>query len=355
MSVQVSTQQKTIREQIVCHPILSFLTLAYTISWTAWFFMNQSGVGWFNGFAMIGGMGPALAAMIVSAIQRPQASTFPARKYWRLVGMFSIGFLVVLIARRFWLTTELTTVVGRVVTDQIYSSLMVFLLDVLAATLAAFVFSGFLSPRQGVCDLLRSFDLRQNRPRWCWFMIAIGLYPSVVLFGNAISQMVGLPEVEPRATGSWYYLALDMLLVYLVTLFGGGGLEEPGWRGFVLPWLQKRYNPLRSSLILAVFWAFWHWPMFWLGVYEGGPLGVFPFIIGCIPPAILFTALYSLSKSSLPVVILFHTTNNITPTFLSITTMASGLWWLLIFGVAIWMWKSPQIFAPKSGDWMIRT
>jgi hypothetical protein len=62
--------------------------------------------------------------------------------------------------------------------------------------------------------------------------IAVGLYPVIIVLGNAISAGVGLPEPALKATGLWYWLALDVLLTYLLFLFYGGGLEEPGWRGF---------------------------------------------------------------------------------------------------------------------------
>jgi hypothetical protein len=37
--------------------------------------------------------------------------------------------------------------------------------------------------------------------------------------------------------------------------------EEPGWRGFALPRLQKLHSPLGASLILATAWGGWHLPL----------------------------------------------------------------------------------------------
>jgi membrane protease YdiL (CAAX protease family) len=139
-----------------------------------------------------------------------------------------------------------------------------------------------------------------------------------------------------------------LILLFVAVLLGGGGLEEPGWRGLALPLLQKRHGPLRSSLTLAVIWAFWHWPMFWFGYYGGGPPGVFFYVLGVVPISILFTAFFHRTRGSLLAVILLHTSINMTPMFATPTALASSLWMLLIFCVTIWMWRSPQTFASSN-------
>jgi membrane protease YdiL (CAAX protease family) len=62
-------------------------------------------------------------------------------------------------------------------------------------------------------------------------------------------------------------------LLQILTLFGpnllGGPLgEESGWRGYALPRLQRRFNPLTSSLILGFLWANWHLPLLLAHVYS---------------------------------------------------------------------------------------
>ena len=42
----------------------------------------------------------------------------------------------------------------------------------------------------------------------------------------------------------------------------GGGLEEPGWRGYLLPALQARWRPLHAALLVGVVWFAWHLPLF---------------------------------------------------------------------------------------------
>ena len=45
--------------------------------------------------------------------------------------------------------------------------------------------------------------------------------------------------------------------LYQIFFFNATG-EEVGWRGFALPRLQARTSPLIAALIIALFWAPWH-------------------------------------------------------------------------------------------------
>lgn len=346
--ISLSTELRTIRDQVARHALAAFFALACTISWTCWFLMWLSDMGTVNGFGVIGGAGPALAAMIVSGILRPGPSGIPRAKHRRLFGLAAVCTLAVLASRRLWIAAGLTTVVGRGHTTLVYPTSAAFLTDVLAAAVVALVLSGVHSPRQGVHDLLQSLSPSQNVVRWPWFVIAVGLYPVVLALGNSVSAVVGVPAPVAQATGVWYWLALEVVLLFLMVALGGGGLEEPGWRGFALPALQRRYGPLRSSLFLGVIWAFWHWPLFWFGFYGGGPFGVFLYMLGVAPLAILFNAVFNRTGGSLPIAMLMHTSINITPIFLPASTLASGLWMLLIVAVTIWMWRSPRTLA--AGD-----
>ena len=46
------------------------------------------------------------------------------------------------------------------------------------------------------------------------------------------------------------------LVLMFVVLFGGG-LEEPSWRGYLLPALQETYIPLTAGLLVGVVRAGW--------------------------------------------------------------------------------------------------
>lgn len=347
---QLSTGRNTLRTWVARHPLLAFIILAYILSYF-WLLNDRIDLGMVNGFGVIGSISPALAAMLVAAILKPEPSGIQPNKRWRLFGIIGILVLAVMAVVRFWNCAGMVTVSSLPALPDVYPSFMAFPVDVLAAAVVAFILSGVLSPRQGVRDLLHSLDPRESPVRWYWWAIAAGIYPFVFILGNATSSLVGIPVPGPLASGPWYFMLLDILIMSIYFLFGGGGLEEPGWRGFALPLLQKRFSPLVSSLILSVIWTFWHLPILWTAIAQSGPLLLVIYLLTVTAPfAILFTALFNRTRGSLPIVILLHTSINITGTYLPASSLATGLWILLTLVIAVWMWRSPQTFSPRQPE-----
>jgi len=60
-----------------------------------------------------------------------------------------------------------------------------------------------------------------------------------------------------------WYISLFLVPVYLWSALRFGPLgEELGWRGFLLPELQRSVSAFNSSLIIGIIWASWHIPLF---------------------------------------------------------------------------------------------
>ena len=58
-------------------------------------------------------------------------------------------------------------------------------------------------------------------------------------------------------------------LYWLLMVFFGGGQEEIGWRGYILPLLEQKFGRWLGSGVLGLIWAFWHLPLWFIpGTYQ---------------------------------------------------------------------------------------
>lgn len=104
---------------------------------------------------------------------------------------------------------------------------------------------------------------------------------------------------------------LLVLFIYNLIFFGFG--EEVGWRGFALPRFQVRFNAFTASLVITLFWAVWHWPLF---LYRPGYTtmeltGIIGWILSLLTGSLLLTWFYNSSRASLLICATFHATIDI--------------------------------------------
>ena len=106
---------------------------------------------------------------------------------------------------------------------------------------------------------------------------------------------------------TWYFalLALPMLLAGII----GGGMEEPGWRGFLQPALEQKFPFVVATLILGVIWAIWHIPAWFIQSIGQSSLNFLSFTLHCITLSFVMAALYKLTKNVFACV-LFHSWTN---------------------------------------------
>lgn len=100
-------------------------------------------------------------------------------------------------------------------------------------------------------------------------------------------------------------LGLGAVLLWLAT-FGFG--EEIGWRGFVLPRLQKGQSAWNASIILGMIWIFWHIPAFF---YHETYTGMSPYLligmsVGILLGSIMLTWLYNSTGGSIFFTAVWH-------------------------------------------------
>lgn len=136
-----------------------------------------------------------------------------------------------------------------------------------------------------------------------WYILAIAL-PCGVSLGALDAVLFYFPAEHS------FPPVIEFFKTLLMTLPFGPLWEELAWRAFALRRLEDRYSRLTSALLLGVYWAFWHIPL-WLMQLNQSRVNKVSFllagIINLIAWSVIWAYLYHRSAESLPVVILLHT------------------------------------------------
>lgn len=93
------------------------------------------------------------------------------------------------------------------------------------------------------------------------------------------------------------WMTLLAFPLIFITNFG----EEIGWRGFALPHLLKRYNPLVASLILGLIWGIFHMPL-----YLHEPMMALVEFTLIVAVSVILTWFFLSSRGSLVLCAFFH-------------------------------------------------
>ncbi len=168
----------------------------------------------------------------------------------------------------------------------------------LPSAISPWIVSGAFSDNTGLRVLLRGrlpsrdsngADLAQP-PGWRWPTIALLIIPVFLLSTAALGRAIGLPVTNPASGLTTSQLAGLAAIRFLHYLMFTAVFEEPGWRGFLLPRLQRtatgvgpdahrrinspprraalcavseelRFSPLMASVLVWMPWAIWHLPL----------------------------------------------------------------------------------------------
>jgi len=180
---------------------------------------------------------------------------------------------------------------------------------VFGPSVAGVVIIAIINGKQGLQKITRQALCWRVGLRW--WMVSLFVSALILLISIGINILLkGEISAFTFIRKEWYLLPV----FFIMTIIGGPLGEEFGWRGFALPYLQKRLNPFISSLLLGIIWGMWHFPLF----LQSGTLhaqigiGLLPiYILGEIGLSILITWVYNKTNSSLLVgAIILHNADN---------------------------------------------
>lgn len=136
-----------------------------------------------------------------------------------------------------------------------------------------------------------------------WYAFVFGLPLLLCAIAAALTVIVTGTSVALPTGAQWRELPDRFIFILLFIGLG----EEPGWRGFALPELQKKHSPIAASLILAPIWALWHLPL----MGNEFPLHIVPaFLVSLLGATLVQTWLFNRTCGSVLLQMLLHATVN---------------------------------------------
>lgn len=152
----------------------------------------------------------------------------------------------------------------------------------------------------GVKDWLKKGFTRQISWYWWAFIVLVPfLVPALVWAMYRLSG--GDPYPLPVSQNPLVVLPTILLMVTI-----GGGQEEYGWRGYLLPQLDSHWKPWQADLFLIVVNTLWHLPLFFISATSQATYPFWVFLVFGGGFILIINRVYRSSSGSLLAVILFH-------------------------------------------------
>lgn len=201
-----------------------------------------------------------------------------------------------------------------------------YMLFMLLGMIAPFIISAVMIAASKNSDLKKDFINRLINPR----LIQVKMLPAFLLimplsvlasialslpFGGLVSQFQ-FAEGFSFSTG----FVPVLLLLLLAAAF-----EELGWRGYAFDSLQSRFNLFTASIIFAILWSIWHFPLIFVKnsyqyeIFHQSAWFGLNFFVSIIPMGVIISWICLKNRKSVAAAILFHFLVNMSQEMWAIT------------------------------------
>jgi len=185
---------------------------------------------------------------------------------------------------------------------------------------SAFAFLGLIAPNLVVLALLwrdkelrsdirgRLFNVRSVKLKY--WIASVGLMLCSILLAQAISLVFGYPISQFKLAESFSFTSGVWPVWFL--LIAAPFLEELAWHSYGTDSLRARFSLMTTSVIFALYWAVWHFPLSSIKDYyhsnlvEGDLIYTLNFAISMIPFVLIMNWLYYKTGRNITVTIIFH-------------------------------------------------
>lgn len=149
--------------------------------------------------------------------------------------------------------------------------------------------------------------------KWYGFMLLVPLIINLGSLGLAALLMADMSLAFNPG------LSIPLIILMFFNNLLTSGFEEPGWRGFAVPELYKKFTAYKTSMIVGIIWAIWHYPYVFYLNYIEMEMGLFLTVLAMAGFTALITfgsVIYSwlyLNTKSVLLLIIFHAIQNVLP------------------------------------------
>jgi uncharacterized protein len=167
--------------------------------------------------------------------------------------------------------------------------------------IAAFLVTALTEGKTGVRALWRRFWNRNMSIQW--LLVTLLILPALQLITNLVTRLL---DGQAYPLFYSYNPQWSIIPMFILAFIFNGVFEEFGWRGYVLPRFQVKWNALASSLILGVIWAAWHAGQWFTPGSHLYNRNFWLWGLGTILLSILMTWIFNNTKGSVLAVSLLH-------------------------------------------------
>jgi membrane protease YdiL (CAAX protease family) len=248
----------------------------------------------------------------------------------QLIAFFLLSFLIGWVA---WLPL--------VINPQLPQPMSI--IGLFAPALSAVLVAWWGQGKAGVATIFQRY--RIWRFSIAWYIFALLVIPVIYGIGLLLATLG-----THVAIGKLFLVNSPFFLlaayIYLMIINSG---EEIGWRGFALPLLETQFRrPLFAGLLLGVFWALWHLPLYIYPALATMPYPVF--FLFAVGLSVIYMHLFHQTKGSLWPVVMLHAATDVLPRLVQLTPLGLSFWisaTVLVWVVAVLMTLLLKFELPK--------
>lgn len=143
-----------------------------------------------------------------------------------------------------------------------------------------------------------------------YIILTLLLMPFSILMAQAVSLLFGY-GIEQFSLAKSFSFSSGVFPVWVMLIIAPL-LEELAWHSYGTDALRSRFNLIKTSLIFALFWGIWHFPLSFIKDYyhsnlaESGIIYAINFFVSLFPFVVIMNWLYYHTNRNILITIIFH-------------------------------------------------